>query len=63
MIRPLKNGRVRQTAGKGPRLQRPTAKAQENWLEGVAGSFKDEPDFAEVFKLGHQARRRYRPCK
>ena len=28
-----------------------------NWLAKVAGSMKDEPDFAEVLRLGQEIRR------
>jgi hypothetical protein len=29
----------------------------EDWLKKVAGSMKDEPDFAEVLRLGQEIRR------
>jgi hypothetical protein len=29
----------------------------ENWLAKVAGSMKDEPEFAEVLRLGQEIRR------
>lgn len=33
----------------------------ENWLAKVAGSMKDEPDFAEVLRLGQEIRREDSP--
>jgi hypothetical protein len=29
-----------------------------NWIEAVAGSFRDEPEFDEVLRLGREARQR-----
>ena len=44
-------------------LKRQVASAQpsSNWLDDVAGSFKDEPDFEEVLRLGRQIRQADRP--
>ncbi len=30
----------------------------KNWIEVVAGSFRNEPEFDEVLRLGREARRR-----
>ena len=33
-------------------------RSDKNWIEVVAGSFRDEPEFDEVLRLGREARRR-----
>ncbi len=33
------------------------AKSSGNWIHHVAGSFKDEPEFDEILRLGQQVRR------
>jgi len=32
-----------------------------SWLDRVTGSFRDEPDFEEVLRLGRDYRRSHRP--
>jgi hypothetical protein len=38
-----------------------TPKSGRNWIGRVAGSLRDEPAFAEVLRLGRDARRKDRP--
>jgi hypothetical protein len=35
--------------------------AKSDWLSVVAGSFKDDPGFAEIVRLGQEIRRADRP--
>ncbi len=35
--------------------------ASSTWLDRIAGSMKDEPEFAEVLRLGREARDADRP--
>jgi hypothetical protein len=35
--------------------------AKADWLSVVAGSFKDDPGFAEIVRLGQEIRRADRP--
>ena len=35
--------------------------AKADWLSVVAGSFKDDPEFAEIVRLGQEIRRADRP--
>lgn len=37
------------------------ARTPGNWFGFVAGSFKDDPDFEEVLRLGDELRRSDRP--
>jgi hypothetical protein len=37
----------------------PNVKA--NWIDGITGSFKDDPDFGEILRLGAEIRRADRP--
>jgi len=32
-------------------------RSDKNWIEVVAGSFRNEPEFDEVLRLGREARR------
>lgn len=32
-----------------------------NWIENITGSFEDDPDFAEILRLGQEIRRADRP--
>ncbi|HUY33770.1 MAG TPA: hypothetical protein VMV69_13550 [Pirellulales bacterium] len=32
-----------------------------NWIERITGTFKDDPDFAEIVRLGAEIRRADRP--
>lgn len=32
-----------------------------NWIEKITGSFKDDPDFGEILRLGREARQADRP--
>ncbi len=36
-------------------------KAQESWIERITGSFENDPDFAEILRLGQEIRRADRP--
>ncbi len=42
------------------RLDQPAAK--RNWLQQIAGSMKDYPEFDEVARLGAEIRQRDRPA-
>lgn len=41
--------------------QMASPRTSENWFTLVAGSFKDEPEFEEVLRLGREIRRSDRP--
>lgn len=43
------------------KCQMALAQASDNWFSHVAGSFKDEPEFEEVLRLGHEIRQSDRP--
>ena len=30
--------------------------AKSNWIDAITGSFKDDPDFAEIVRLGKEQR-------
>jgi hypothetical protein len=31
--------------------------AKQNWLEKITGTFKDDPDFGEILRLGQELRK------
>jgi hypothetical protein len=35
--------------------------AKKNWIERITGSFANDPDFAEILRLGQEIRRADRP--
>jgi hypothetical protein len=35
----------------------PASQVKPNWIEKITGSFKDDPDFAEILRLGHEFRK------
>lgn len=37
------------------------AAPRANWIETISGSFKDDPDFAEIVRLGKEIRDADRP--
>jgi hypothetical protein len=39
----------------------PPAGSQQNWIEKITGSFKDDPEFDEILRLGREIRRADRP--
>ena len=47
--------------GGKPKLSTEPLKSGRSWLGRVAGSLRDEPEFAEVLRLGRDARRKDRP--
>lgn len=55
--------RVRALEKEVARLKRQLAAngAGDNWLTKVTGSFKGDPDFDEILKLGREIRRKLRP--
>jgi len=42
--------------------QTPSGLPVENWVERVAGSFKDDPEFGEILRLGREIRQADRPA-
>jgi hypothetical protein len=42
-------------------LKRQNAATKDDWMSVVAGSFKDDPDFAEIVRLGREIRQADRP--
>ena len=45
-------------------IKRASAKSTEkNWLQRVAGSFKNQPEFDEVLRLGREIRQADRPTE
>ena len=36
--------------------QRDRLRPKENWIDKITGSFKDDPDFAEILRLGREIR-------
>lgn len=36
-------------------------RAKENWIDRISGSFKDDPEFEEILRLGREIRRADRP--
>jgi hypothetical protein len=36
--------------------------AREGWIDQITGSFKDDPDFDEVLRLGRELRESDRVC-
>lgn len=37
------------------------ASADDNWIEKISGTFKDDPEFGEILRLGAEIRRADRP--
>ena len=35
----------------------PAKRNGESWIERIAGTFKDDPDFAEIVRLGREFRK------
>ena len=35
--------------------------ADDNWIEKISGTFKNDPEFAEILRLGAEIRRADRP--
>ena len=35
--------------------------AKENWIDRITGSFKNDPEFDEILRLGREIRRADRP--
>jgi hypothetical protein len=42
-------------------LKRQNDAKKKDWLSVVTGSFKDDPEFAEIVRLGREIRRADRP--
>ncbi len=39
----------------------PATQLKPNWIEKITGSFKDDPEFAEILRLGREIRKAERP--
>lgn len=37
-------------------LKRKLPPARQNWIARISGSFKDDPDFGEILRLGREIR-------
>ena len=37
--------------------------SKRNWIDGIVGSFKDDPEFKEILRLGREIRQADRPDK
>ena len=35
----------------------PSLQSKPNWLEKITGSFKDDPEFGEILRLGNEIRK------
>ena len=40
-----------------------TLEPKGNWIDSITGSFQDDPDFAEILRLGKEIRNADRPGK
>ena len=38
------------------RRRLPSERGGKSWIERIAGTFKDDPDFAEIVRLGRECR-------
>ena len=38
-----------------------STQAKSNWIENIKGSFKDDPDFGEILRLGKEIRQADKP--
>ena len=43
--------------------QQSTTQKKPSWFEKIAGSFKDDPEFDEVLRLGREIRNADRPAE
>jgi hypothetical protein len=39
----------------------PPAGGEKNWIQKITGSFKDDPEFDEILRLGREIRQADRP--
>jgi hypothetical protein len=39
----------------------PPAPDKKNWIDAICGSFKDDPEFDEILRLGREIRQSDRP--
>ena len=55
------NERLEKLEAEVAELKRQSAAKSNDWFSVVAGSFKDDPEFAEIVRLGREIRQADRP--